>query len=138
MQFAICKEVKSVSVWFIREGLMVSLEQLAKPTLQLLSASFSPGLSAENSSLNDADSRSQSSRSARLVVARNADFSCMMRIAQHRLIIVLSYLGKRRDGTMVIARHGKHRRHIVAQQRDISVVDALRDGGYTASLIAIG
>ena len=61
----------------------------------------------------------------------------VMRIAKQGLIVRCSRLGKYHGATVVIARCGKARGHIVAQERDIGAVDAVRERQCASSLTAI-
>ena len=69
--------------------------------------------------------------------AGTPDRSCMLRAAQQRMITGLRCLGENHGAAVVISRHGKTRRHIVAQERDIGTVDAVRDRQGTPRLIAV-
>ena len=50
----------------------------------------------------------------------------MVRVAQQRLIR-LCRLGGHHRATVAVARHGKTRRHVVAQECDVGVVRAVGD-----------
>ena len=69
--------------------------------------------------------------------ARCALRSCMLRIGQQRLIHRLRCLGDHHGAAVVVARRDKTRRHVVAEERDLGAVDAVRERQCTPGLIAI-
>ena len=62
--------------------------------------------------------------------------SCMLRIGQQRLVAGLRCLGDH-GAAVVVARHGKTRRHIVAQERDFGALGTIRKRQCAPRLIAI-
>ena len=61
-----------------------------------------------------------------------------MRIAEQRVIIGRHCLGEHHGATVVITRHGKTRRHIVAQERDIGIMGTVRERQCTPGLLLFG
>ena len=70
-------------------------------------------------------------------MARRALRLCMLRIGQHRLITGMRRFGDHHCAAVTIAFRDKTGRHIIAQERNIGAMGAIRERQTTTRVIAI-